>query len=200
MLLSDHDKQVLYRLGGLLSYPSDDLPDRIAHLIDVPYIFDFKAAISTTPLTTLAELYTRTFDVMPVCIPYVSVHLFGEESFHRARLMAGMRGTLHHAGCTSEGELPDHIAVILKAAPKMKPEELADLVEYALRGAVHAMTVALEGTTNPYELVLKAVQSVVGAATERDIERLDATRKAIKSAGEERAKAPPTNQPGCGVL
>jgi len=198
MLPTDHDKQMLYWLGELLSYPSDDLLERISHVRDVPFIADFCAAITDTPIGRLAELYTRTFDVTPVCIPYVSVHLFGEESFHRARLMAGMRGTLHHAGATSRGELPDHIAVILCAAPVIKPEELDDLIEYAVRPAVHAMILALKGQSNPYEHVLRAVQSIVGQATAQDIERLDATRKAIKSVVDSRQQGAGT-QPACGV-
>ena len=53
-------------------------------------------AAGMSPLTTdeREELYTATFDVTPACVPYVSIHLFGEENFKRGEFMAALHAAL----------------------------------------------------------------------------------------------------------
>jgi len=176
---------LLARLGELLTYPDDRLGSRVdaaATLTpgDHPCadaLASFRAETGGYTVDALGELYTRTFDVAPVCIPYLSIHLFGEESFRRARLMTGLSESLTAAGVALDGELPDHLAVVLRAAPALPDEVWEDLLEYVLRAAVHAMLGAIAETPNPYRWPLRAVESLIGPATAEDHERLAAARR-----------------------
>lgn len=178
------DKQLVCGLGEALSYPTAQLDVELDALALAAgpggvreAIRSFQREMRRVRPEDLAEIYTRTFDVAPTCIPYVSIHLFGEESFHRARLMCGLRGSLHHAGVDDRGELPDHLAVLLRAAPSLDSQEWDDLVDFVLRAAVHAMWESHRDTQNPYRWLLDAVRLVVGPATEADLDRLKAARR-----------------------
>jgi nitrate reductase molybdenum cofactor assembly chaperone len=103
------------------------------------------------------ETYVRTFLVTPVCAPYASVHLFGEESFRRAELMAGLRSTYARVGLAEGRELPDHVALLLRLTGRVDGEELDDLVGYCLRPALVSMARRLEPTENPYRHALRAI-------------------------------------------
>lgn len=111
----------------------------------------------------LREIHGRTFDLAPSCVPYLSVHLFGEGSFQRARLMAGLAEAQSRAGFDRGPELPDHLAVVLRFAPHMEPEEWRELVRFCLIPALPAMARGLEEGDNPYREVLKAAELLLVA-------------------------------------
>jgi len=102
------------------------------------------------------ELYTATFDVTPVCVPYVSIHLFGEENFKRGEFMAALHARYAEVGFTTNGELADHLAVLLRYAAQADEAERRELAEFCLLGPVRKMTAAL-AKDNPYRAVLEAV-------------------------------------------
>lgn len=119
--------------------------------------------VETLGLERLREVHGRTFDLAPSCAPYLSVHLFGEGSYQRARLMAGLAEAQSRAGFDRGPELPDHLAVVLRFAPRMEPEEWRELVRFCLIPALPAMAGGLEGrgpaeSDNPYRHVLEAVR------------------------------------------
>lgn len=124
--------------------------------------------VANEPLEDQQEAYTRTFLVMPSCVPYVSVHLFGDESFRRGRLMADLRAAYDRAGFDAGTELPDHLAVLLRFAPRLAPDELDELVIYCLVSPVAKMAGQLERTRNPYLHALEAVRLVLGAAASEE--------------------------------
>ncbi|MEP7118864.1 MAG: nitrate reductase molybdenum cofactor assembly chaperone [Acidobacteriota bacterium] len=109
----------------------------------------------------LRERHVYTFDLAPTCVPYLSVHLFGEESFKRAGLMGGLADAYRQAGFEPAGELPDHLATVLRFLPQMTGEEQDDLVQFVLRPAVDRMTQALANSQNPYRHLLDAVHCVL---------------------------------------
>jgi nitrate reductase molybdenum cofactor assembly chaperone len=119
--------------------------------------------LANEPLETQQEVYTRTFLVMPSCVPYVSVHLFGDESFRRGRLMADLREAYDRAGFDAGTELPDHLAVLLRFAPRLASDELDELVRYCLVSPVTKMAARLERTRNPYLHALDGVRLVLEA-------------------------------------
>ncbi len=182
-------KQLLAQLGVALSYPDARWrsglealePLAAAHGSSLDAVERFIAEQGPVDLDALAEIYTRTFDVAPSCIPYLSIHLFGEESFRRASLMSGLNESLTKAGVDLGNELPDHLAVVLRAAPALPAELWEDLLEFVMRAAVHAMVEAFTESNNPYRWLLRAVQDVVGPATEEDLERLAIARREYAS-------------------
>jgi nitrate reductase assembly molybdenum cofactor insertion protein NarJ len=94
----------------------------------------------------------------------VSVHLFGDESFRRGRLMADLREAYDRHGFEAGSELPDHVAVLLGFAPRLAPDELDELVRFCLVSPVAKMAGGLERTRNPYLHALEAVRLVLDAA------------------------------------
>jgi nitrate reductase delta subunit len=117
----------------------------------------FVDAIASEPLETLRELHARTFDLMPVCAPYLSVHVFGEESFKRSRLMGGLADGYRAAGFDTGGELPDHLALVLRFMPSMTTEEQDDLVQYVLTPAIDRMAREFARGANPYRYLIEAI-------------------------------------------
>ena len=106
----------------------------------------------------LREVHGRTFDLAPCCVPYLSVYLFGEGSYQRARLMAGLAEAQSRAGFDRGPELPDHLAVVLRFAPRMEPEEWRELVRFCLIPVLPAMVRGFDGNDNLYRDVLEAVE------------------------------------------
>lgn len=113
----------------------------------------------------LQEVHGRTFELAPSCVLYLSVHLFGDGSFRRARLMAGLAEAYARAGFDRGGELPDHLGLVLRFAPQMDGEEWRELVRFCLVPALPAMAAGLEGGDNPYRHVLEAVRCLLEPGT-----------------------------------
>jgi len=159
----DDVRAALTALAGLLEYPGADFDARIARAAAAAPLARFTAAISTLTTDEREELYTATFDVTPACVPYVSIHLFGEENFKRGEFMAGLHARYAQAGFDCNGELPDHVAVLLRFAAEADETERRELTEFCLLGPLGKMIVAL-AAENPYRPLLEAVREVLQAA------------------------------------
>lgn len=123
------------------------------------------------PLSTeeRQELYTRTFDINPVCSLEIGWQLFGEE-YHRGALLVRLRGELRRHGIEESTELPDHLTHVLSLLDRMAPAEAQSFAACCVIPAVDKMLVAFEDAQNPYGEVLLAVglflkQRFVSAAT-----------------------------------
>lgn len=141
--------------GGLLAAGQDDA----AASLDA-----FERAAARLSFQELEDLYGRTFDLSPSCIPFLSVHLFGQESFRRARLMTGLEDAYQKAGFDrTEGgnELPDHLGVVLRAAEVFSEEEWRELVEMVLARPLAKMAGALD-PKNPYRHLVETVRRLLG--------------------------------------
>lgn len=109
----------------------------------------------------LRELYTRTFDLNPACAPYLSVHLFGENSFKRAQLMTGLAELYAAKGLHGQRELPDHLGVVLAALDHLDGPERIDLLKYCMRVSLEKMKAELTRQENPYALAIEALERLV---------------------------------------
>lgn len=141
--------------GGLLAAGED----AAASSLDA-----FERAAARLSFQELEDLYTRTFDLSPSCVPFLSVHLFGQESFRRARLMTGLEDSYQKGGFDrSEGgnELPDHLGVVLRAAEVFSEDEWRELVEMVLARPLARMAGALD-PKNPYRHLVEAVRRLLG--------------------------------------
>ncbi|HVZ24007.1 MAG TPA: molecular chaperone TorD family protein [Vicinamibacterales bacterium] len=161
--------------GRLLEEPGDDrrtVASAVQEMLreDAPSAADlvgrFASAIDTQSLDALRELYASTFDLSPVCVPYASVHLFGDESFKRAGLMGALAEAYRDAGFEPGHELPDHVATMFRFLPKMTPEEQQDLAHFVLRPSIDRMAQALFGSRNPYRHVLDALRGLLAASVQ----------------------------------
>jgi nitrate reductase delta subunit len=174
-------RRAVAALGPLLAYPrrerfATDLARAEGRLLEAgaaeaaEALEAFERAAARRSFDELEDLYTRTFDLTPVCPPFLSVHLFGQESFRRARLMTGLEETYRRAGYDRGTELPDHLAVVLGAAEVFADDEWEELVEQVLALPLARMKGALSSgpangpPRNPYRHLLEAVRLALGVA------------------------------------
>jgi nitrate reductase assembly molybdenum cofactor insertion protein NarJ len=122
----------------------------------------FEGAIQDMSAGEVEEAYTRAFDVAPQCVPYVSVHLFGEENYKRGELMALLLQAFEREGFDHGFELSDHVAVLLRFVPRLSGEERRELLELCLKEPLVRMTAALKKGGNPYGHLLQAARDLVG--------------------------------------
>ena len=167
--MSSARSRLLASLPPLLEYPTADLPGQAARcrelMADVaPLLAEAADAtfklLESEPLWQLEELYTRTFDLNPVCTLEVGWHLYGEQ-YERGRFLVRTRDLLHQAGVDEQGELPDHLASLLRALGQLEPESAARLAAEALVPAVDKMLVGLAEKSNSYEPLLKVVRTLL---------------------------------------
>jgi nitrate reductase molybdenum cofactor assembly chaperone NarJ/NarW len=119
---------------------------------------------SGQPRERAEELFTTTFDLQAICVPYVGFHLFGEG--HKRRLfLAGMNAIYSGHNFTAGNELPDHIAVVLRFLGQAATGgEAREIVEDALTPALAKMISAFGDSDNPYRKVLQALNLALLAA------------------------------------
>jgi nitrate reductase delta subunit len=120
-------------------------------------------AMSRMSLAEQQELHARTFDLTPLCTPYLSVHVFGDESFKRAELMAGLAERYARCGHDTRREVPDHLGVVLEFAPRLDDEEWAELGTYCLSRAIPVMRGVLANAGNSHIHLLRAVSELLAA-------------------------------------
>ena len=118
------------------------------------------------------ELYTQTFDLNPVVAPYVGYQIWGD-SYKRGNFMALLNRGMSEHGISPNGELPDHLAPVLKylGRTSQPPPELMDVLE----PSVERMQEGLRKISpkNPYvnlfEAISKAVRSMEADPQRRKI-------------------------------
>lgn len=161
----------LQTLARLLEYPVWSNADTLVRAVLRPdnsadksvRVTDFARAFAALSQDEREELYTATFDVTPACVPYVSIHLFGEESFKRGEFMAALSARYAAAGFETRGELPDHLSVLLRFLAQTDEAEQRELVQFCLLGPLGKMIAALSDE-NPYRALLGTVREVLASA------------------------------------
>lgn len=152
-------------MADLFEYPREEFAaaaQRAAREVGSPsarvHLSAFARDIAELSPELLEEAHVRTFLVAPASAPYVGVHLFGEESFKRAHLMAQLVGRFRAVGFDPGNELADHVAVLLRFAGHVDSEELSDLVRWCLAVPITAMHGSLADTRSPYRHLLAALK------------------------------------------
>src|SRR3990172_693275 len=143
-------KSIYEGLSRLLDYPGADwnaLVTSCAELLageksEVAKSFgSFSDRVQTHSLSDLQELYTRTFDLNPVCAMEIGYHLFGE-NYKRGVFLANLRATEAPYGLGQEHQLPDYLPVLLRLLTKLdgKDEDLrASLIRECMGPAIEKM-------------------------------------------------------------
>lgn len=156
-------------LARLLSYPGQEYPPAVRACLQLlreqhpecSESFDrFASYVEGAPLEELEELFTRTFDLNPVCCLEVGWQLYGED-YNRGSFMVKTRQQLRAHGVPESIELPDHLANLLPLLGRMEPEEAGPLCASYILPALEKMQAGLAGKDNPYEEVLHAVRHLI---------------------------------------
>ena len=155
----------LERVAPLLRHPDGLFP---LHLRDAmerpdPDLAAFAEEARRCALAELQSVYTSTFDLAPSCSPYLGIHLFGDESRDRARLMVGLRMAYRREGSAGDAELPDHVAEVLGFATRFAEDEWDELTRLVLVPALTRMDELLRNSVNPYRhVVAAALRAITG--------------------------------------
>jgi nitrate reductase molybdenum cofactor assembly chaperone NarJ/NarW len=101
------------------------------------------------------ELHTRTLDLNPPAAPYVGYQTWGE-SYARGEFMAQMSQALASTGIDPCGELPDHLAPVLRYLDRSS-QPLPELAT-VLKPSIQRMLAVLQKAEpqNPYCHLLHA--------------------------------------------
>jgi nitrate reductase molybdenum cofactor assembly chaperone NarJ/NarW len=167
--------------ADLLSYPTasileqaDDCLDQLqdSHPEATPAFENFLLGLKQCELEKLKELYTTTFDMQPVCYPYIGYQLFGE-SYKRGALMAQLNEAYHACGYSTGQELPDHVSVALRFLGLDAANREGEFCQSLLySGLIPALGKMLQpfGTQseNPYFWLLSAIQRFLVQTPEKE--------------------------------
>ncbi len=166
--------QLLDLLAGLLDYPSGQLRERVRECqnaaasaqLSADCLKEFGRFVERTPPETLEEVYTAAFDLSDRLSPYVGYHLFGDGP-QRSAFLVELRRRYRDQGFGCDGELADHLSVMLRFVSSCQDSELRrELIGDAVLPVVHRLAVAMEprdGTQGcPYRPVLLTVETALG--------------------------------------
>ena len=120
----------------------------------------FREGISGKNREELEELYTRTFDLNPVCSLDLGWHLYAE-NYDRGTFLVAMRDALRRHGIQETNELPDHLPTVLKLLARMSDEEASTLVRESVLPALGKMTGGFSDPENPYGSLIRTVEGVL---------------------------------------
>lgn len=163
---------LLRTLADLLDYPSPQVHQQAKACLDelqtypeaVQAMQVFQRGIETLSPERMQELYTVTFDMQPLCYPYIGYHLFGE-SYKRGAFMAQLNETYHAHDFCPQQELPDHLPVALRylgLEPARREDEFGRtlIIEGLLPALAKMRQVLNQHTENPYASLLAALKLV----------------------------------------
>jgi len=136
--------------------------DELATALEYPARAWVREALSARgfaawPGEELEELYTRTFDINPVCSLEVGWHLYGED-YNRGAFLVGMRGLMRDLGVAEGTELPDHLTSVLRVLGRMAPEEADGFARGYVLPAVGKMLSGFPDGENPYRDVVEEIE------------------------------------------
>lgn len=162
-------------LAVLLSHPQSDYRSVLDRVINsdlnmksVKPLRAFRDEISELSAFELPELYTRTFDLNPMCSPALSVHLFGVESFKRSHLMVGLLDMYRVAEYPATGESADHMSTVVRFLPYAENAAREEVAQFILLPGMAKIAEFLVSKSNPFSFLIKATISIVAAETGKE--------------------------------
>jgi nitrate reductase delta subunit len=166
-VLATH-QELCRHFATLLSYPQADMGGAARtcqnllaehHRLAAAELGRFCDFVEVQAAARVEEIYTATFDLQPVCHPYVGYQLFGE-SKQRTLFLIKLQECYRRHDYISGGELPDHLSEVLRFLAKAQDEPArAELMNDGLLPALAKIIQGIEDGEHPYGDVLRALQS-----------------------------------------
>lgn len=166
-------QDICRQFAALLSYPDagvsscavacqkllqDTRPDVASQLQS------FVDLLEKTEQPQIEELFTATFDLQPVCHPYVGYQLCGE-SQQRTMFLMKLQEIYRQHDYQSGCELPDHLSELLRFIGITDDQSCRqELIIDGLLPALEKIIQAIENDDHPYKRLLKALQSFLSDA------------------------------------
>lgn len=186
------DRSLAGFFAEVLSYPGEPLDLAALHECEAfaadrspeaaELLRAFGHFVERNSLGELQEAYTAAFDLdslsdlEPTCYPYVGHHLF-DENHKRSAFLVGLSSRYREHGFAVEGELPDHLAVMLRFVAGCDDDELAaELVGDAIVPALQRMARkgahdASQSGPKHYQNLLPALRLALAAGSGDESER-----------------------------
>jgi nitrate reductase delta subunit len=169
-MFKDPDTDISTMMAAFLEYPVSTSSELVGQCLEqmrfasaeAAGMFEkFAGASKQHSLEQMQELYTITFDMQPVCYPYVGYQLFGE-SYKRGAFMAQLNEAYHALGYSAGQELPDHLSVILRFLGRDANSHQEDFCHALINeGLIPALEKMLKvfrlESENPYVWLLSAL-------------------------------------------
>lgn len=168
--MSDRDRRLCYQaVSRLMDYPDEALVERLPLLrTAVGELPDSCAApltplldhLETTDLTAVQADYVETFDLRRRCCPYLTYYAYGDTR-KRGQALLSFKHAYRKAGVVlEEGELPDHVCVVLEFAATA---DLAAGRQLLLdhRAGLELLGIALRDAGSPYAGAVGAVSATL---------------------------------------
>ena len=146
------------KLANLFEYPDATFPSKLLACGYRNVFTPFVTALQGFSLSQLQELYTRTFDLNPVCALEIGYHLFGE-NYKRGEFLAGLRETEAPFELGQKQQLPDYLPVLLRLLTQLQDHELRDsLIGECMIPAIDKMLGSFKDGDNPYRSLLEVLR------------------------------------------
>jgi len=162
-------------VAGLLRYPDENWRQRLEDCESalrseapalLPLLADLRGRVEGLGVDEMQELFTRVFDLNPVCTLEVGWHLFGEQ-YERGEFLVKMRGLMRHFELPEDTELPDHLTHVLEVLGEMDAESAQEFAAACVFPAVDKMSASFKGEESAYETAIRLVVRSVESRYER---------------------------------
>ncbi len=107
------------------------------------------------------EMFTRTFEINPVCALEIGWHIYGED-YARGALLVRLRQELRARGIPEITELPDHLTHVLQLMARLEEPLANDMAGRYLLPALRKMIEAVKDSDCPYIGLLEMTHEVIG--------------------------------------
>ncbi len=150
-------------LAVLFSYPANDYhrhaDECLLALRDTPAeayaeFQKFHAGIAGLSTEEVQELFTRTFDLNPLCTLEIGWQLYGED-YQRGEFLVNMREHLREYGVPESGELPDHLSHGLALLAKLEEAEAQEFAGGYVLPALDKMRTEWKENRNAFAALLE---------------------------------------------
>jgi nitrate reductase molybdenum cofactor assembly chaperone len=152
------------QFAKLFEYPGEDYHTiaeqclaalRREHSETIASLEEFCASTRNLSVDDLRELFTRTFDLNPMCTLEIGWQLYGED-YQRGEFLVKMREQLREYDLRESGELPDHVSHALVLLVHLEPDEAAEFAGSYLLPALDKMRTNWREDRNAFAALLES--------------------------------------------
>lgn len=162
------DQLLFQQFSRLFCYPDAETEQRVTdcyellaqqHPVTAEQLRSFKVFVEESAPARLEETFTATFELQPLCHPYVAWQLCGE-SQHRTLLLMKLNELYRQHDFSAGNELPDHLSEILRFIGTSGDTQChTTLIADAIIPTLNKMIGAIEKEDHPYRSLLVALHS-----------------------------------------
>lgn len=180
--MTESDRLLLKLLSLLLQYPDPKLTADLAGLGELAGELPeacleqihrrFLPYLQSSPLLSIQQAYTQTFDLNPATCLYLTYHRWGDGK-ERGRDLARLRRSYQDAGYEDAcGELPDYLPMVLEFA-SVSPGDTGFALLREFSSEIEQLHAHLQESRSPYAGLLGLLAEVFTAPGPEDERRDD---------------------------